>query len=92
MRPGPGRTAFAVLLALLWVQLGIAAHQFDHVTDDLGDYCEVCIKLDRAGDAALPDAPLAAPVPTTRAATPAPAVADVAAVPARYRSRAPPFV
>lgn len=91
VRPGAGRTALAILLALFWVQLGIAAHQFDHVTAELGDYCEVCVKLDRAGDALSPAVPPAAPVPSARVATPAHVVADVIA-PSRYRSRAPPFV
>lgn len=91
-RPGPGRIAGVMLLALFWVQLGIAAHQYDHVTDDLGDYCELCVQLDRSGDAmspAAPGAPAAHSAHCGIITAPAPTVRHPVT---GYLSRAPPYV
>ena len=40
-----------LFLALLFSQLALATHQFDHTSNDIGDTCAECLVLDRAGDA-----------------------------------------
>jgi hypothetical protein len=39
--------AWTALLAIGWLQLSIAVHQFDHVAEYVEDSCDVCIQLDR---------------------------------------------
>lgn len=43
--------ALLALLAVLWTQFALAAHQSEHALTDLGDACEVCLQLDRSDDA-----------------------------------------
>ena len=40
------------LFSIGWFQLSAAAHQFDHVGQQIDESCEVCVQLDRADDAA----------------------------------------
>ena len=39
--------AWTALLAIGWLQLSIAVHQFDHVAEYVQESCHVCIQLDR---------------------------------------------
>ena len=54
--------AWTALLAIAWLQLSIAVHQFDHVADYVDDTCHVCIQLDRV-DAVVGHAPDGLQVP-----------------------------
>lgn len=40
------------LFSIGWLQLSLAAHQFDHVAQQIDESCEVCVQLDRADDGA----------------------------------------
>lgn len=80
-----------LFLALLFSQLALATHQFDHTSTDIGDTCAECLVLDRTGDA---------PVSTELATLPAsatcvlPAAGFFNATATRtyaYRQRAPPL-
>ena len=48
LRPGG---AWLALFAIGWLQLSSAAHQFDHVAQQLNEACQICIQLDRADNA-----------------------------------------
>ena len=39
--------AWTALLAIGWLQVSTAVHQFEHVAGDEEDSCHVCIQLDR---------------------------------------------
>lgn len=39
------------LLALVLLQISLAAHQFDHAPSDVAETCALCVQLDRSGDA-----------------------------------------
>ena len=51
------------LFSIAWLQLSVAAHQFEHVAELLDDSCQVCIQLDRADDT-VADHPEAASAPS----------------------------
>lgn len=44
-------TAIVGLIALVLFQISSAAHQFDHTISDSAEACELCVQLDRSGDA-----------------------------------------
>lgn len=44
------RTTWLSLVALAWLQLTMANHQFDHVADYFSDSCHVCAQLDRVDE------------------------------------------
>ena len=44
--------AWIALLAIAWLQLSLAVHQFDHVAEYVEGSCGVCVQLDRV-DAVL---------------------------------------
>ena len=72
------RAGWLALVALAWVQLSSASHQFDHAAGDLADSCHVCVQLDRLDDAVAkpPQAAIGqAPVNADRLPTP-PGVVD----------------
>ena len=46
----PRRFALLALLAIAWMQLSVAVHQFDHSTHAGTEACTVCIQLDRLDD------------------------------------------
>ena len=85
------RATWLPLLALAWLQLTQAAHQFDHVDDYAADSCEICVQLDRIDDSSVDQLPSGAVLPTSvdlHAAT------GQAVLPSRsqpgFKSRAPP--
>ena len=83
---------FALLpwLALAWIQVSAAAHQFEHLAGEPEDVCGICLQLEQHDEI----------VPTSDAAIPAPATnAQVAGLhdashlrtsAAHYSPRAPP--
>jgi hypothetical protein len=86
------RVLYAVLIALAWLQLSWAGHQFEHVAGDLSDVCTVCSQLERLDHAIAEDDGIAA-LPAIR--SPAPefvAGISIADLTVNYRSRAPPTV
>lgn len=96
--PGPGaRLLRAVAAILLAAQIGFLLHQDDHHRnfEVMGaDDCAMCqfgasLETGPSGSAVI--AP-AAPVVLARVLLPAAALPDRAALPAPFRSRAPPFV
>jgi hypothetical protein len=78
------------LAALVFLQVSIASHQFEHVADDSTQYCRVCVQQDRLDDAV--------PVTTSVEVDPRPAVAatsdytvpTLSRVASQFRARAPP--
>lgn len=44
-------TAVVGLLALVLLQVSLAAHQFDHSVSEASEACALCVQLDRSGDA-----------------------------------------
>lgn len=80
------------LLAVAWLQLAVAVHQFDHAAEYLGETCSVCVQLDRTNDAtvdhSVPDTLRVAS--TSRARESASSSVAAPFVPG-FRSRAPPF-
>jgi hypothetical protein len=52
----PRLKRFAVLAVFLvaWTQIAIAGHQFQHNGISTTDNCEICVRLDRLDDAAVP--------------------------------------
>lgn len=86
------RVLYAVLIALAWLQLSWASHQFEHVAGDLSDVCTVCSQLERL-DHAIAAGDSIATVPAIR--SPAPeflAGIRFAEFTVHYLSRAPPTV
>ena len=81
------KAAFARLLVLLilWAQTSSAAHQFEHVIDDVGETCAVCLQFERDDDA-LPEA-----VANTPTAAPA-AVLYASALPVFYARPVAPYL
>lgn len=79
------------LVALAFLQLSIAGHQFDHSVTSVGDTCELCVQFDRLDDVVVEHAPLALLGHNDRAGG-----VDVSSGPVyasvirRYASRAPP--
>ena len=53
----PRRLTWLALFAVLWSQVAVAGHQFEHGVHSLNDDCRVCAQLERHDDA------LAVPVP-----------------------------
>lgn len=86
------RALYVVLLALAWVQLSYASHQFEHVAGELSDVCTVCTQLDRL-DHVVPDSAVVTSVPAmANSSAGFLGRAPFAAAPANYLSRAPPLV
>jgi hypothetical protein len=86
------RVIYAVLIALAWLQLSWASHQFEHVAGDLSDVCTVCSQLERL-DHAIAEGDGIATIPAIR--SPAPeflAGISFAEFTVHYHSRAPPTV
>ena len=85
------RATWLPLLALAWLQLAAANHQFDHVADYFSDSCHVCVQLDRIDDSTVDHSRSQDAVPTP-VQKPATAVRD--AVPnaplTAFNPRAPP--
>ena len=81
------------LFSIGWLQLSLAAHQFEHVAQQLGQSCEVCVQLDRADDAAVDSSPTTL---AERAGDPlarqAPASVAAATRTVSFDSRAPPRI
>jgi hypothetical protein len=87
------RASWLSLLALAWLQLTLAGHQFDHVVSYLTDSCHICVQLDRIGDtvAELPAAAALAAQPPAQPAQTARPVAEPAFI-RNFDSRAPPSI
>ena len=86
------RVLYMVLIALAWLQLSWASHQFEHVAGDLSDVCTVCSQLERL-DHAIAEGDGIATLPAFRS----PAPEFLAGIPfaeftVNYHSRAPPAV
>lgn len=86
------RAVWFLFVALAWLQLAWAGHQFQHVAGDLGAPCTVCLQLDR-----LDSVPAEPPVEAKLFRPPLPAGVDNAGpIPATtepaYSPRAPPGV
>jgi hypothetical protein len=80
------------LLSMAWLQVSMAAHQFDHSIDFvLGDSCPVCSQLDRAGDLIvdMPASDVASPQFDAANSSQAVSVVHRATI-RRYDSRGPP--
>lgn len=84
--------AFAVLLALVVLQVSYATHQFEHSVGDITNVCGVCLQLDRVDDVIAStafvidaSAGFVFPPPANRAGF-------VAGLVRTYQSRAPPLV
>ena len=79
------------VLALAWLQLSTASHQFDHVADYVSETCHVCVHLDRVDDVTIDhsQAPAVAVLPGQ-----SPAGSDNNAIPkavqTAFNPRAPP--
>lgn len=88
----PGVFAWLGALAVVLLQLQLASHfDIDHAANaDLGDVCEVCLKLDASGKVPETERPFAA-APREHAV---PGTASVAPAPerraAQHPARAPP--
>ena len=90
--PRCGRLVYVVLLALAWLQVSFASHQFEHAVGDLSDSCAVCSHFDRlehsvAPDIGLPELPATSPLFVSRLS----ASADAKIVRAFF-PRGPPLV
>jgi hypothetical protein len=86
------RVLYVVLIALAWLQLSWASHQFEHVAGDLSDVCTVCSQLERL-DHAIAEGDGIATILAIR--SPAPeflAGISYAEFIVHYHSRAPPTV
>ena len=44
------RATWLSLVALVWLQLTMVSHQFDHVANYFSDSCHVCAQLDRVNE------------------------------------------
>ena len=44
------KAAWLALVALAFLQLSIAGHQFDHSLSSVTDTCDLCVQLDRMDD------------------------------------------
>ena len=86
------RGAFwAALFSIAWLQLSVAAHQFDHFAEQIEDSCHVCVQLDRVDDAIAnhsTSAPFPSAINTLARQAPA-SVVDRAFI-RGFDSRAPP--
>ena len=84
-------TVWFALLSVAWLQLSSAAHAQDHVVEQVGDSCQVCLQLDRADDAAADHASATAIAPglASRVVLPAAEAAECAVV-REFDARAPP--
>ncbi len=61
VRFDPAIVRWLLVALLAWSQLAVAAHQFEHdITETGGEFCDLCVKLDRTDDA-LADAESARP-------------------------------
>ena len=61
---GPRRSAvWLALLSVAWLQLSSAAHELDHVAEQIGESCQVCLQLDRVDDVAADHSAAATLVP-----------------------------
>ena len=50
-KPERPRGAYWVaLVALAWLQVSLASHQFDHAAGDFAESCHACVQLDRLDD------------------------------------------
>ncbi|MBT8077490.1 MAG: hypothetical protein KJO31_02895 [Gammaproteobacteria bacterium] len=38
------------LFALAWIQVSVAAHQFEHIAGEASDVCGVCLQLEQADE------------------------------------------
>ena len=85
------RTCWLALLALAWLQVSLASHQFDHVAGDFADSCHVCVQFDRFDDtvAEPPAAATVLPVGLAEQQETLPELADHQSV-AGFDARAPP--
>lgn len=90
--PRRGRLVYVVLLALAWLQLSYASHQFEHAVGDVTDSCAVCSHFERLEHAVAPD--IGAPqLPEVRPAfVPPPARSADTRFESHYLSRAPPVI
>lgn len=88
--PKQGSLWFAIL-CVAWLQLSSAAHELDHVAEQNGDSCEVCVKFDRTDDVATdhPSAAALAPGRASHALLPVAEEAD-RELNRNFDSRAPP--
>lgn len=85
------RATWLPLLALAWLQLTLASHQFDHVAEYYAESCHVCVQLDRVDETTIDQTRLqdVAPMPSAQpAATLRPAVSS--APQSAFHPRAPP--
>ena len=48
---GLRRASWLALLSVAVLQVSLALHQFEHNDKNVGDTCELCVQLDRMGDA-----------------------------------------
>lgn len=88
--PRRGRLVYVVLLALAWLQLSYAGHQFEHAVDDVTESCAVCSHFDRLEHAVAPDVGAPELPGVTPAFVPRPARSADARFEGHYFSRAPP--
>jgi hypothetical protein len=91
-RSGKAGIAIAqfVVILLAWMQVALAAHQFEHTIADLDENCPVCVQLDRTGDACPPAVAIPDSAPRVVSAVSEHAEADTACPAPPYQSRASP--
>ena len=87
-----GRLLYVVLLALAWLQLAYASHQFEHAAGVPADSCAVCSNFERLEHSVAPAVHAAGLPKPTPLFTPAAARPLDARFERRYFSRAPPVV
>lgn len=79
------------VLSIAWLQLSVAAHQFDHDAGFLGETCQLCLQLDRSDDTDVCRTPALA-APAASSSIPVALHAPVAEIDSTrlFQPRAPP--
>ncbi len=85
------RATWLPLLAIAWLQLTLASHQFDHVADYFADTCRVCVHLDRVDNSIIDQLQALSVAPTPAQTPETPLRGILSQTPrAAFNSRAPP--